>query len=272
MKRFTKIFFSILFISFFSVGAYAQKVVLCSDYSSDGNPIDIYSEWDINPSGGYIYILYNQPNYLSASETWYLYIDKDWDNNGKYSAYETIPLTPKEGKKWIVYDYKFTEAGKYIASIHKGGKEQARSYFQINVKGKDTGNNTTNNSGSNSSDDEEVDTYYYELSEIKFCTELDSENKPLNEQTEFHLNSGSVKVKVYLSNDELPFKTNKLVVSIYKGSETTNAYKSFTVDIQPEWDYVSFNSVFTEPGTYFIDIYTEGDVYINTSPEITITR
>lgn len=267
MKNFTKIISSVLFILSLTVSTYAQKVVLCSDYTSNGTPSGIYTEWDINPSGGFIYILYNQPSYISTRDTWHLYIDKDWDDNGKYSAYETIPLTPNEGKKWIVYDYKFTEKGKYIVSIQKNGIEQAQSFCRISFKSNNTDGNSSND------DDDSIDTYYYEYSEIKLCTNLDSDNKPLDESTEFQINreTGNVKVKIFLSNDA-PLKTDKLNVSIYKGADSKSAYKEYTVDIQPEWDYVSFNNTFTEPGTYFIDIYTKNGIYINTSSEIIITR
>ncbi len=259
MKRIKHILSALLFIVALAQGVNAQSVVLCESYDTGGNPTGIYTSWEIKSTGGYVYILYRQPGVL-GSGTWYLYLDYDWDDNGKYSAYETLSFTPEEGKNWSVYDFKFTESGKYKAIIMKDGVELASTYFEITMQ-----------PGAATDSEEEVDTYYYEDSEILFCTSVDSVGNPSGTSTRFSLGaSGTANVVVYLSNNYKAFKTTKMYVDVYS-SATNEKVDDFSIDVEADWDFVKFTQPFTNTGDFYIDIYNADDVFINTAT-VTIIR
>lgn len=260
MKRIRHIILLPLLILALTFRLQAQSIVLCEAYDAQGTASGIYSTWEIDAGGAYVYLLYNQ-TYALESGIWYLYIDYDWDNVGTYGAYETLSMTPEAGKNWYVYDYKFKDTGKYRAYIMHDGIELASTTFEIDYK-----------PGVSAIDTTKIDTYYYENSNIVFCTSVDDEGNPVDESSSFSLGSGgSVNVAVYIDNDRMPFKTNKLFVDIYKDADAA-IFDSFGIDIQPEWDYVKFTQNFTEPGTYTVEFYTADDIYINTSDTLSITQ
>ncbi len=246
--------------------AHAQSIVMCESYDEKGAPSGIYTSWDIQADGGFVYILYSQPATFNTSSLWYLYIDYDWYNNGNLSAYETISLTPERGKNWIVYDYKFKDVGKYRAYVMKDGVEQASVNFTINwaegvtpPAGTTTGATTgTTTSG--------VDTYYYEDSFIQFCSSVNTDGTCNNPATSYVIPTGSSSVEstVLLDNNLKDFKTKTIWVDIYKdGAE--DPFDSFSVAVEETWNFCWFKVSFSAPGTYYIDTYTADDIFINTA-------
>jgi len=242
--------------------ATAQSIVLCESYDTNGNATGIYNTWDINADGGYVYIVYKQPNTFTPG-TWYLYMDYDWNKTGVLTAYETISLDPERGKNWLVYDYKFKDVGKYRAYIMKDGVEQASVNFEIQYADGVTPASTTTSST--------IDTYYYEDSFVEFCSSVDSNGRSVNPVTSYTLPSGGiVETVVLLDNDFKEFKTTKIWVDIYKDN-AEEPYDTFSVDVQESWDYCWFKVKFTAPGTYYVDLYTADDIFINTGT-ITVVR
>lgn len=241
----------------------AQSIVLCESYDDQGNPTGVYSSWDIKEGGGYIYLVYNQSSPLQDG-TWYLYLDYDWDNVGTYQAYETFPITPERGKRWFMYDYKFTDVGKYKAAVMYNGEQQAVTYFEINYEDGAAPATTTT--------DKEVDTYYYEDSKITFCTSVDAEGYPVGATNTFSMNgTGTVDATIYLENNGKPFKTTKMFVDIYKEG-TEEVWSTYSIDVQPDWDYVKFVQTFNRAGTYYVDMFNADDTFINTSDNLIITH
>lgn len=254
MKTITCIVFAVL--SYVSVTA-QNTLVLCEKYSETGVATGIYSNWTITPTAGYVYLLYNQSRNLSSG-LWYLYIDKDWDNTGVFSPYETISLTPDVSKNWTAYDYNFKEAGDYKAYIMFNGEQMASTSFNIAM---DAGV-----SGSNS---DAITTYYYENSNVLFCESVNSSGDPTGVKSIFTRTGGSVTTTVYMTNSEKAFKTDLIYADVYK-TGTEDMYDSYNFTIEPDWDWIKFNYTFTEPGEYVIDLYTSDDIFINSSPTVTI--
>lgn len=261
MLRYKHALTTIILLIAFIVRMNAQSLVLCESYDDQGTPTGVYTNWDIPADGGYVYLVYNQNSPLQDG-LWYLYIDYDWDNVGTYQAYETFSITPERGKRWFMYDYKFKDAGKYKASIMYNGVEQAVTYFQIAFA----------DGAAPVTTDKAIDTYYYENSNIVFCTSVDAEGYPVGVATTFSMKrTGSVDVSVYLDNNGVPFKANKMFVDIYQDG-IDEVWDTFTIDVQPDWDYVKFVQTFTKAGTYYIDMFTGDDIFINTSDNLTITE
>jgi len=249
-----------LLFSFFS-HIHAQSIVLCESYDTKGNPSGIGSSWVVKPGGASVYMLYRQPTAIQSG-TWYIYVDYDWDETGELSAYNTVEIEPEAGKNWFVYDSKFEDAGKYKAMVMHDGIEVASTNFQISIE---SGNVTTAEDS-----DDEIDTYYYENSSVGFCNSVDASGTPEGLSETFSLDGKeSISVTIYVENGGQPFKTKQVLVNIYKDEETA-PYGKYSLDIQSEWDFMSFKQAFTQPGTYIVDIYND-DIYINTGT-VTITQ
>ena len=115
---------------------------------------------------------------------------------------------------------------------------------------------------STSEEDTIIDTYYYENSTIEFAEGVDMEKfEPINSNTEFTLN-GKVDVTTILRLDK-PFKTKGIIVDIYDNND--DLYDSFEIEIDENWDFISFKIDFDLIGHYFIDLYTSDDIFINSA-------
>jgi hypothetical protein len=119
-----------------------------------------------------------------------------------------------------------------------------------------------------SAQDEMYDTYYYEYSEVVFGTSVDGEGNVEGEGRTFKTGSEGAKFVVVVYNDN-PFKTKEFFVEVY--NEDNDLVESFSLDVNPEWDWLKFAMNLKDPGKYFIDIYNEVDTYIN-SGEVTIVQ
>ena len=77
----------------------------------------------------------------------------------------------------------------------------------------------------------------------------------------------SVTVTIYLDNYLKPILSDFVYVDIFK-SPDEEMWDSYTITMQPDWDYLHFKYEFKEPGTYFIDIFNAQDIFINTGTVI----
>lgn len=113
------------------------------------------------------------------------------------------------------------------------------------------------------------DTYYYEYSEVLFGTGVDQEGNMIDEATEFTLpKKGPIELAVGVFQDD-PFLTSKVYVDIY--DEDNELVDEFYIEIDTEWNWFKFVVEFDKAGTYYIDLYNEIDVFIN-SGTVTITE
>jgi hypothetical protein len=109
--------------------------------------------------------------------------------------------------------------------------------------------------------EDEIDTYYYENSTIVFAEGVDMvKYAAVNPKESFVLKDATVKVTAVVKLDK-PFKTKSIIVDIY--DENDDMYDSFDIEIQEDWDFFSFNMDFDQKGHFYIDIYTDNDVFIN---------
>ncbi|MBK6731428.1 MAG: hypothetical protein IPG60_10880 [Bacteroidetes bacterium] len=232
-----------------------NSVVLCTSYNDDGITAGIFEQWEIEPTGGYIYLVYNQEKIIK--DQLQVQMDKLDETTGNYVAYFTGDMSMQEGKNWAMYDLGFSETGKYIIKVMKGKKELANTNTEIFLQKADK---NISNTGA-------IDTYYYENSVIKFGTSETDEGLPVGENTEFSLGSNdSITLRIFLTNDKV-FATDKFYVDVYDDED--DLVDAFTIKIDPEWDQVRFNQWFTKRGEYIIDIFNADDIFIN-SGEVTI--
>lgn len=247
-----------LTLSFGFLALAQNTVVLCSSYNDNGVTAGIFEQWEIEPTGGYIYVVYNQEKQIK--DPLQIQVDKLNESTGNYVAYFTGDMIIQVGKNWAMYDLGFTEIGKYAIKVMKEKKELATTKAEIFLI-KDEGDVY------NTSDSSAIDTYYYENSEIVFATSEDSKGMPVGENTEFALgNSDSITLRIFLTNDK-KFGTDKLYIDVYDDED--NLVDAYTIKIDPDWDQVRFDEWFTKRGEYIIDIFNGDDIYIS-SGEVTI--
>lgn len=109
------------------------------------------------------------------------------------------------------------------------------------------------------------DTYYYEYSTIRFGTEV-KETNLLGEATEFTLKNGQVEITVFLEMLEA-LLCSEIFVEIYDASSATSEQiENFSINgIDPTWNYLHFKINLKKEGTYYIDLYNQNDVFINSA-------
>ncbi len=114
--------------------------------------------------------------------------------------------------------------------------------------------------GASSQNEPITDTYYYEYSQVLFGTSIDSEGNLQGESTEFSLKGKPAEIVVMLLQDD-PFRTSQAYVEIY--NENSQLVESFELTINPAWNWFKFQIKLSTPGLYFLDIYNDVDVFIN---------
>lgn len=256
-----KYIFALFLCAFATTGAFSQgaqtdqSVVLCESYDEFGTATGTYASWNIVPTGGYVYIVYKQI-YAITSSNMQLYVDKKSTYGEDYLANNTVKLNPETGKNWVMYDYFFTEAGKYKFTIMIDGKVAATTYTEIFVVPED--------SEEFANGDTTINTFYYEDSYVTFCESV-SEGKMIAEAESFMLGeNGSVTVTIYISCDN-PFKTDLFYIDVFEdvGDDFIDV-DSYNITVEPDWDYAFVKQTFNRKGTFVVDIYTADDIYVNT--------
>lgn len=247
MKKLTLLLSALFAISI----AQAQSGVLCGDYDKiTGVASDVFTAWDISSTGSYVYTVYSQDKKIKDDLT--LRLEKK-NYSGLYEVYGTYAFNNdvKSGLNWAMFDLLFSEEGDY----------------RVNVLGKGDAVLASTNASIAFAPDAEavsdtgyVDTYYYENSVVSFGESVDKGGIMNGESTVFSLENGSRKITAMLDQDEALLLT-KLYVTVILGEETISddAYDIPSTD----WNYVTVPITVTKPGSYYVDFYTQDDVFIN---------
>lgn len=252
----------LLFIAFLlPIFLFAQNgtVQFSEKYDSEtGENSGHYTSWDIQPTGGFIYIVYSQD--IAIREPLVLeveykeYADDDFTQLEVHNFLNDV--TSK--KKYAMYDLEFNKAGTFKVIVKtKNGKFLAQATTKINVV------------DDSKSSNEELTSDYYENSVIKFGTSAGENATIYGEATEFKYKSGKTPVVISITNGKV-FKCEEIKLSVYKktkinGKEDTKLVQTIPVTgIGADWDWVYATIDFTERGDYIIDVWNENDVFINT--------
>ncbi len=245
----------------FSASVFAQKnIVSCEDYDKKtGEPSGVYSSWDASAQTPYVYYVFSNDGKKINGDV-FLYVDKYNEKSRDYEIFDTRTMEISDSKKWAMFDYDFTEGGKYkISAADEDGKILASVINTINWSGEKV---STSSNGDD--DSEEVDTYYYENSEVLFCTSVSDKGEPEGVSDEFTMARGlsSIDVTTYVSNDK-PFKTTKFYVDIYDSN--SDLVDTYEYDIEEDWDWSKFTITLKKRGDFTIDVYNAEDVFVNSA-------
>jgi hypothetical protein len=228
----------------------SPSVVLCTDYDKiTGVSSGIYSSWDIKAVGGsYVYVVYSQDKKIKDELS--LKIEKK-NYSGLYDTYGTYNFgnDVKSGQTWAMYDMLFTEEGDYRLSVQNKSNNTLASTNTTIYFLPETGSDTSY-----------TDTYYYEKSFVSFGEHVSDDAIMSGESTVFKLENGSRKITAMLEQDE-NLLLSQLYVTVFLGEETIS---DDVYDIpSKEWNYVTVPLTVTKPGLYYVDFYTQDNVFIN---------
>lgn len=243
--------------------AFSQQVYFCSNYTEEGEPIGKSIVWNIEPSGGYVYILYNNGKDNIITSELSLLINKL--SNNKYHKYDTRSITVENNKNWTMYDYLFTEAGDYkITILDANSKELAKDYLSISIIEKSQQEETVYDE-KNSKNKNILDTYFYESSELTFCAGIDKNGKAIDPNSTWTIGKDGGFVYCLIDN-KAPLKSDQLIVDIYKkkGSDYSKFVDTKYLDVESEWHYAYLKYTFYDPGEYKFNVYNKDEVWINT--------
>ncbi len=242
----------LLFLSVSSIKALAQpRVTLCENYTTSGQPIAANTEWLMKPTGGGVYILYNNNGVPIQWPKLYVLIDREI--NGSYEEYATESFAPDQTKSWAVYDYRFHDKGTFKVRI---ADEQLNPLAEriIEIRFDNEG---TEQEGATAS--------------VSFCLGIDENENPSDVSESFSINreNGSY-IYIYIDNGKKAFETTGLIVDIWKGENYDEYVTTKNLTVESQWIATYFKYTFVSAGEYKFMVYrsdgtsiTNGYVSIN---------
>ena len=268
MKKIT-LLFSLALLLFYtgkSQPVPAGKVVLCGSYDETGIPSDINSSWDLDPSGGFVYILYSQEKLIDRNLT--LSVKKK-NSSGSYITFDSknISYDPAKTKKnWVVYDYKFTDEGDFKVSFSASNSNTELASTLCNFKFSISDANEKNKQKINDiKNGENVDTYYFKDSKITLGDSVNTNAVVYGEATQFNLINGKRDVVVKLQQDNA-LNITDAKVEVYGGTDYKEKFSTDKFSIPSKtWNWIKVPVSFNKPGKYVVDIYNEDNVFINSA-------
>ncbi len=252
-------YFLILLI-LFSASVYSQEIYFCKSFTEDGEPIDADQTWGIKAWGSLVYILYNNGDEPIDDDIGYFFIDKYDGRN--YQPFDSKVVRIETGKTWSVYNYKFTEPGKYeVYFMNSTQKRLATSTVNIILADEQSTRNRFFTSR------------YYDEVEFIFC-QIVINGKPKNIRRSTSLSQDAGQIYIFLnSNDSL--KTSILQMNVWRKTEDSMNFDEFIetkkYKVEPTWFDTFFRYIFKETGEYQVSIYNENEQLIK-SNYITVTE
>ncbi|MDQ3046341.1 MAG: hypothetical protein M3R27_02255 [Bacteroidota bacterium] len=235
--------------------SYSQKrIYFCEDYTATGEPVKTSSVWNIKSSGGMVYFLYQNDGANITAGSLNIYVDK---LTGKeYKEYSTNNLIPDKYKSWVIYDYKFTEAGEYKVTFMDGTKSLATEYVTIQIKEGEVASAKTEGT--------KLTSDYYTEAKIIFCESVDDKGFAKTPSSVFNI-SASAGGYIYVLVDHLkPLKTSEIIVDVWKGDGYKEFVETVRFEVKENWEWSDFKYTFYKDGKYKFSIYNKDEVFIQT--------
>ena len=87
-----------------STGLFAQEINFCLNYTVLGEPLRVSNSWSINEDGGYLYVLYKQPEAITRN-LFSIVVSQAQD--GVFREINRQRIVPELNKNWVAIYYKF---------------------------------------------------------------------------------------------------------------------------------------------------------------------
>ena len=237
-----------------SATIYAQKrIYFCDDYTQAGEPVGTSNVWSIKPTGGNVYMLYKNDGVNITTSSIYVYIDKLTGSD--YKEFATKTLVPDKYKSWVIYDFKFTEAGEYkVSFLDASSNPLATEYATIKVK-EEVASTASAASTKLTSD-------YYTEAKVVFCESVDDNGSAVTASSEFNISRSDGGYTYVLIDHIKPLKTTELIVDIWKGDDYKDFVETKRFTVEEPWQWTDFKYSFTTAGKYKFMVYNKDEVFV----------
>lgn len=226
---------------------------VCAQFDSSGNPINSYTEWNIQRSGNFMYIFF-KADYL-LTKKYHVRIEKQYNRiDSTFLLFDRFDLKNDNSKNWIANKYTFLKSGIYKFLLFEGENETPiETYYTTILYTNET-----------YIDDGFVDTWYYINTDFKFSDSTKNDSL-FSIKDIFKAQPQETKITMYISQyEKLWLKTDRILAKIY--ALENNEKKLLYTDVyftKYNWKWTNLSLYLTKKGKYLIELYNEEDVFIN---------
>ena len=249
MKRFIITCFAII-----SISLSAQEINFCLNYTVLGEPIRVSNSWSINENGGYLYVLYKQPEIITRNK--YCVIISQ-ERNGIFKEVDRQHIVPEAEKNWAAVYYRFLEGGDFKVSVLNNSVEMATEYLTIQTK------KVRSRSKRKLAKDPRL---LYTNTKVIAC-ETVKDGKAVNPSAVFSISEDCSEVTFLIMNENKELKAEKLNIDVYRKVSPFDEYAQFVeskrLSLVHHKSCTFFSLQFIDPGDYKVYIYDQDQVWIN---------
>src|SRR5689334_14045377 len=128
MKTLLNLCFMLVFAS-----ASSHEIYFCLSYTVLGAPLRVSSSWNVNSDGGYLYILYKQPEPIQPGK--YEVVVSE-ESSGEFAEVSRNNIISEIGKNWAAVYHKFLKGGDFKVTVQRNNQVIAMQYLTILQKTK----------------------------------------------------------------------------------------------------------------------------------------
>jgi hypothetical protein len=221
----------------------AQDLTFCLDHTPSGLPLGSGKHFELERFGQNVELLFRNPQAI-VTEKLYFFID--YQQEGKYTEFDTKTSSVDHNKHWAVLSYRFTQTGRYrVLVLDAEKKEICRGEVEIIVK------------------EEENSPAYFNGTKLIFCHAA-TKGEPDTVMTNLGLAPGNAEKLSILVRHIRPFKTRHIYVDVWVGSGNGAGQYLETIEfaLDPTWTYSQFPYEFRASGVYTFRVYSEDEIWM----------
>lgn len=244
----------LLFSTFIFIhGSFSQEINFCLNYTVLGEPIRVSNSWNIGADGGYLYVLFKQPEVITRN-IYHLVIEEEKD--GVFNEVKKQQIIPETGKNWVAHYCKFRKGGDFKVLILKNNEVITSDYLTI----------LTQRQGITGRRKFRKDPRLLYANTKVIACETVKGGKAINPSAVFNV-SEDVSEVTFLILNEKSVNPEKLNIDIYKKAAPFDNYSVFVeskrLSVTRSSQETYFTLQFAEPGDYKVYIYDQDQVWIN---------
>jgi hypothetical protein len=230
----------------------AQDLTFCLDHTENGLPLGSGKHFELERFGQNVELLFRNDG-LIRTEKLYFFID--YQQEGKYSEFDTKTMVVDHNKNWALLPYRFQQTGRYrVVVLDADKKEICRAEVDIIVK------------------EEENSPEYFNGARLIFCNAA-VKGVPDTMLKTLKVPPGQSETLSLFLRHIRPFKTQHIYVDVWVGSGKGAGQYVETIEftLDPNWTYSQFTYEFRGSGVYTFRVYNEDEIWMTTGAlEVTV--
>lgn len=240
----------LIFIILITFSVISAQTIYVSDSATDENiPINANNEWTIEHYGKKLHIILDTENRKIDGDVIYLFIDKF--ENGRYLPFDSKSIS-NNSKNKILFDYVFTEAGKY--KLYHVDISQAKiASIDITIA-EDKNASDINSRIAN-----------YSNAKLNFYKNILYGGVTIGHTHQISINEDFGEIHVKITNNT-PLNTDVILVYFWRKEHRSFEYDQFVeskkFSVERNWNSTFFKYKFNLAGEYKIVVYNQDEVLI----------